>query len=97
MEIEGSGGGKYDDQAERLINELRAEMVMLFVLNGKDGHGMSVCLNASEPDAKKLSDGIPNLLRHMADMIEHKGEFKQDLSPSDRSWSDLAKEDEEEK
>lgn len=84
--------GKYDDEAERIMAKYNAEMALLLVIGGRHGHGMSVCINANNPNAEEMGASVPRLLRHMADLIEKQGEFKQVPFPREepRSWSDLA-------
>lgn len=65
------GPGKYDQQAEQLLKELSAQGLLLIVIGGNRGTGMSV---KSDP---VLLAALPTVLRHTADMIE--GEVKKDL------------------
>ena len=90
--------GRYDDQCERLLNEQNAQMVVLLVIDGKKGHGLSICIHGDNPNALHMATLTPILLRKMADMIEHKGEFKLQNLPNQgsKSWSDMAKGDSEE-
>lgn len=85
--------GHYDEQCEKLMNQLKAEMVILLVIGGKKGHGMSACIHAESPVASKMASSTPELLRKMADMIENAGHFQPTPFPvkHDQTWSDLAK------
>jgi tRNA A37 N6-isopentenylltransferase MiaA len=56
--------GKYDKHAEQLINELGAQGLVLIVIGGNLGTGMSV-----KSDVVMLA-ALPGVLRHTADMIE---------------------------
>lgn len=60
--------GRYDDQAIRVFKETAADAVVVFVLNGKRGHGFS-CSVKPELNAR-FSAELPALLRSMADGIE---------------------------
>lgn len=59
--------GAYDEQCERIYHEIDARMTILIVLDGKKGHGFSVCCNIED---KHIVETIPKLLRELADMIE---------------------------
>lgn len=59
-----TGGGRYEQQCVRLQQDLRAEAVILFVVNGAFGTGFSV--RASVEFANRL----PQVLRNMANDIE---------------------------
>jgi hypothetical protein len=66
------GPGKYGEQCEELLCELNAKAVLLIVLEGNKGSGMSLSqewnfdLAAIAEQVAKL----PALLRHVADSIE---------------------------
>lgn len=89
-----SANGAYDADCERILTKHEADGVLLMVVNGKKGHGMSVCLDEKNPHALDLGRSIPSLLRRLADMVENQGEFKLEKTP--QSWSDLAKGDQQE-
>jgi hypothetical protein len=61
------GAGKYDDEATAVRTLLHAEGVILFVLEGDRGSGMSVQMSAI------AALRIPTILRHVADEIERTG------------------------
>ena len=85
--------GAYDVQCEKLMHQLSAKMVLLMVVGGEKGHGMSVCINADEPQAQEQAKIIPDLLRQLADLIEKTGEFKKvPNAQEDKSWSDISRE-----
>jgi len=84
--------GKYDPLCEHVMDKAKATAALLLIINGDKGHGMSVCINANEELARDIAKKMPELLRHMADMIDHKGEFKFGDSPGSKSWSDITKE-----
>lgn len=84
--------GAYDAQCERLLKELDASVVLLMVMNGEKGHGISACIQGQLKDAKEIARKIPELLRRMADEIEKKGSFDIHCPDSDKSWADLTKE-----
>jgi hypothetical protein len=56
--------GKYDEQAEKVLQELEARAVILMVVDGRFGTGLSV-----KSDAAILST-LPQVLRRVADLIE---------------------------
>lgn len=67
------GGGKYGDDSERLLRRLHADAVVVMVLGGEKGSGMSASqvwdwdmASGSLEALKKL----PAVLRAMADEIE---------------------------
>lgn len=63
--------GKYDEIAERLARDLKADAVVLIVKNGRLGEGMSCCINPEKPGAVELAMGftMPELLESIAAMI----------------------------
>ncbi|HXJ60737.1 MAG TPA: hypothetical protein VNU68_29180 [Verrucomicrobiae bacterium] len=60
--------GNYDDEAERQLVELGAELVVLIVINGNKGNGFSVCGIDGHKDSKLPK--LPFILRDMANSIE---------------------------
>jgi hypothetical protein len=70
------GPGKYDWHAEQLVNELNATGLILIVIGGSRGTGMSV-----KSDAVLLST-LPEVLRHTADLIET--QVKKDVRQASR-------------
>jgi len=65
--------GKYDEVAERLMGDLKADAVLLIVRNGRlGGSGFSCALDPGKPGGYELAMGfsVPRLLREMADAIE---------------------------
>ncbi len=61
--------GHYDDEAEQILREVRAQAVVLMVLGGKKGSGFSVSGLESTSQESVISD-LPRILRHMADEIQ---------------------------
>ena len=60
--------GRYDDIAVRALGDAEAEGVVLLVVNGKRGFGMSV---STRPEASIVVNmQLPALLRSVADLIE---------------------------
>ena len=89
--------GHYDKECEKILHDNKAELVLLMVVKGKKGHGMSCCINADNLHAEDMASGIPKLLRKMAGAIEKAVRFEKSCSPDpNNSWSDLAREKEEE-
>lgn len=64
--------GRYDDIAERLMRDLKADSVVLIVRNGRLGNGFSCCIDPSKPGGIELGMGysMPEHLRAVADSIE---------------------------
>lgn len=64
--------GRYDEHAARVLRETEADAVVLVVVNGKKGFGMSVSADPEKPGSIQLASGrdLPALLRTMADLIE---------------------------
>lgn len=65
------GEGKYDAEAQELIERLKAKGLVLMVFEGNRGFGMSV---KAQPHLMTL---LPNILRRTADGIER--EISEDL------------------
>lgn len=85
--------GAYDRECEKLMHQLEANMVLLMVVGGSKGHGMSVCINSDGPQAQDQAKKIPDLLRQLADLIQKTREFKQSPNTQeDKSWSDISRE-----
>jgi len=63
--------GKYDEIAERLLRDLKADAVVLIVRNGRLGEGMSCAINPEKPGAVELAMGftMPALLESVAAAI----------------------------
>lgn len=59
--------GRYDDIAIRALKEAQAKGVVMIVIEGKHGFGMSV---PTLPEAIGVSMHLPALLRSVADLIE---------------------------
>ena len=97
MNSDGSDG-RYDEQCENILYEQKAEMVLLLIVDGKNGDGMSCCINAQNPHAMDMAKATPELLRKMADAIDKMGEFKEGTPKlirkerMDKTWSDIANE-----
>lgn len=69
------GPGRYDALTEHCIKETHADCVVLIVMGGDKGSGMSVSVDASgkfEVAVQKLSfiGKLPAILREIADHIE---------------------------
>jgi hypothetical protein len=58
------GQSKYDMECEHVRKMTGARGVILMVIGGNCGHGMSCILPAA------LEPGVPEFLRHLAGMIE---------------------------
>lgn len=57
--------GAYDDIAVRVHKETKAEVVLLAIIGGRNGNGMSMtCLDPA------IRMKMPSLLRKMADLLE---------------------------
>lgn len=87
-------GGHYDDHTERMLRELDATMVMLVVLNGNKGHGISVCIDSNCEVAQEMAEKVPELLHKLAETIEKHGEFRIEKRDS-KTWSDLSQGEED--
>lgn len=63
--------GRYDDIAERLLRDLKADAVVLIVKNGRLGEGMSCAVDPGKPGAVELAMGftMPELLESIAAAI----------------------------
>lgn len=61
--------GKYDEIAQRLCHDLKAGAVVLIVINGRLGNGMSVSASAGN-EGLAFGDGLADLLHAMAGQIE---------------------------
>jgi tRNA A37 N6-isopentenylltransferase MiaA len=70
------GPGKYDWHAQQLVDELNATGIILIVVGGSRGSGMSV---KSDP---VLLSALPSVLRNTADLIET--QVKKDLQQASR-------------
>jgi hypothetical protein len=57
------GPGKYDDLAHYVLEQAQADGVIVIVINGARGHGMSV---KATPE---MARALPYLLRQLADGI----------------------------
>lgn len=65
--------GKYDEVAERLMRDLKADAIVLIVRNGRlGGHGFSCAVDPNKPGGLTLASGyaMPELLRGLAASIE---------------------------
>lgn len=65
--------GKYDEVAERLMRDLKADALVLIVRNGRlGGNGFSCAVDPNKPGGLELATGyaMPELLRRLADAIE---------------------------
>lgn len=63
--------GRYDEIAERLMRDLRADAVVLIVRNGRLGEGMSCAVDPNKPGGIALAMGhtMPELLERVAASI----------------------------
>lgn len=68
MSQQAGSPGAYDQEAERLLVEMRAKAVVVIVLEGKRGFGMSV--SCSPNAAAQMHVALPALLRAVADGID---------------------------
>lgn len=63
--------GRYDEIAERLAHDLKAAAVVLLVVDGRHGNGMSISADPRRGGAPlALGDGLAALLRIMADKLD---------------------------
>jgi len=64
--------GKYDETTERLSVELDATAIVLIVIDGKRGNGMSVSVNPARPGALEMfaGAGLARVLRAAADKLD---------------------------
>lgn len=69
--VQAGNAGKYDQICERLGLDLKAAAVVLIVVDGRHGNGMSVCIDPKGEHAD-IGGGaqLAELLRRMAEMIE---------------------------
>jgi hypothetical protein len=63
--------GRYDDDVEEMVKKHKATAVLLVVLEGDKGDGLSVSI--TDP---RLLDLIPSILRHVADDIEERSKAR---------------------
>jgi len=65
------GPGKYDAECETVREVTRAAGVMICVLDGRRGNGISVSIDGERyPDPIKALADLPAVLRSIADAIE---------------------------
>ena len=69
--------GHYDKECEALLRRLDADAIILSVINGERGHGLSVAMKMRLKDT--LKPRLPRMLRMLADDIE--AESKQNDDP----------------
>jgi hypothetical protein len=64
--------GKYDEICERLSLDLKASAVVLIVVDGRHGHGMSVSVDPAKPGAVAMATGgeLAQLIRNVADQLD---------------------------
>lgn len=63
--------GRYDDVSVRALDETGADAVVLLVVRGKKGAGLSVSCKPSAMGA--VNELLPDMLREIADAIEAQG------------------------
>lgn len=61
------GAGRYDEEVTELRERLKAQGILLLVVNGERGSGFSAQLSTDDVFA------LPSVLRQMADQIEGSG------------------------
>jgi hypothetical protein len=61
--------GRYDEQAIVALDETGADVIVLIVVNGKHGHGLSVSSNDSGGEALIKSGILSRMLHAIADDI----------------------------
>lgn len=61
--------GKYDQVAKNLCTDLKAGAVVLIVVDGRHGNGMSVSAKAGN-EGLAFGEGLAELLRKMAEQLE---------------------------
>jgi hypothetical protein len=64
--------GAYDHISENLSRDLKADAVLLLVVKGRLGTGLSVSVNAAKPGAMEMSmgGGLAAVLRRIADQLD---------------------------
>ena len=65
------GGGKYDREVEKIIQEVEGDLVLLLVVGGKRGNGFSVC--ARPPEGLRHMAALPDILAYCS------GEIREDV------------------
>jgi hypothetical protein len=68
------GQGKYAMECEHVRKMTGAQGVILLVLGGNLGHGMSCILPA------ELAPTVPGMLRHLAELIETETKLEAEVS-----------------
>jgi hypothetical protein len=62
--------GNYDDECERQLVELGAQVIVLMVIGGPKGNGFSVSVAGIHNPADGFLPKLPGILRDMANSIE---------------------------
>ncbi|MEK9136312.1 MAG: hypothetical protein AAB393_04260, partial [Bacteroidota bacterium] len=63
-------GGRYDEEAKKLLKELRASGLILVVLEGSKGHGVQVAVDESRGGLSVVGSAMAKMLRDVADRLE---------------------------
>ena len=61
---------KYDPECIKLITQIKAEVVILVVVNGTLGSGFSITIDDRKIDSSKAIGEIPELLREIATRMD---------------------------
>lgn len=61
--------GKYDAEAENVLRQTDASVVLLSVMGGNKGNGFSVAVRPPEM-GPAIQKAMPTLLRNLANLIE---------------------------
>jgi hypothetical protein len=63
--------GRYDEVGEQLLRDLKADGIVLIVMGGRLGQGMSCAVDPNKPGGRELAMGftMPELLESIAAMI----------------------------
>jgi hypothetical protein len=67
VQIGGLPPGKYDLECETLLRSTRADAIILLVVNGTAGNGISVSFN---PNYEQSIAEVPSILRALANGLE---------------------------
>jgi hypothetical protein len=65
------GPGKYDEENAAMLKQLRASLIVMMVLDGDRGTGLSLSMDVSKmPPTAELGRDVARGLRAVADQIE---------------------------
>ncbi|MEK7476391.1 MAG: hypothetical protein AAB152_12265 [Candidatus Coatesbacteria bacterium] len=66
----GMPGGRYEEEAKKLLRELRASGLILVVLDGPEGNGVHVVVDESRGGLTVVGSVMAKMLRNVADNLE---------------------------